>query len=75
MRESALVGSMALPLAGIASAQNDTTPPKKEPTPEGIQTEIESLKAAKVAWRGIDGKSCLLEGLRESRRQRKPLLL
>jgi hypothetical protein len=37
--------------------------------------DIEALKAAKVAWREIAWKSCLLEGLKESRAQNKPALL
>ena len=37
--------------------------------------ERERLKAAKVAWREIAWKSCLLEGLKESREKKKPVLL
>jgi hypothetical protein len=50
---------------------------KKQPTTslEALKTEIESLKVAKVAWREIAWKSCLLEGLKESREKRKPVLL
>ena len=44
-------------------------------TPDDLQAEIEALKAAKVAWREIAWKSCLLEGLKESREQKKPVLL
>jgi hypothetical protein len=49
---------------------------KKQPTTlEALKTEIESLKVAKVAWREIVWKSCLLEGLKESREKQKPVLL
>ena len=34
-----------------------------------------ALKAARVAWREIAWKSCLLEGLKESRAKNKPALL
>jgi len=44
-------------------------------TPEALLAEIDALKAAKVAWREITWKSCLLEGLRESRAKNKPALL
>ena len=44
-------------------------------TPEALQAEIEALKAPKVAWREIAWKSCLLEGLKESRAKNKPALL
>jgi hypothetical protein len=40
-----------------------------------LQAEIKALKAPKVAWREIDWKSCLLEGLREARAKNKPALL
>jgi len=42
---------------------------------EKLKSEIFSLKAEKPAWRGIAWKSCLLEGLKESREKKKPLLL
>jgi hypothetical protein len=44
-------------------------------SPEALRGEIEALKAARVAWREIAWKSCLLEGLRESREKKKPVLL
>jgi len=39
------------------------------------KAEIEALKSSKVAWREIAWKSCLLEGLKESREKKKPVLL
>ena len=44
-------------------------------TPEALKAEIEALKATKVAWREIAWKSCLIEGLKESREKKKPVLL
>ena len=44
-------------------------------SPAALKAEIEDLQAAKVAWREIPWKSCLLDGLRESREQNKPVLL
>ena len=44
-------------------------------TPEALQAEVEALKSAQVAWRQIPWKSCLLEGLKESREKKKPVLL
>jgi hypothetical protein len=43
--------------------------------PEKLKSDILSLKAEKPAWRGIAWRSCLLEGLKESREKKKPLLL
>ena len=40
-----------------------------------MKAEIEVLKVAKVAWREIAWKSCLLEGLQEARAKNKPALL
>ncbi len=75
MRKFAVLGSVALLCAGITWAQEAARPAKAATTPEALQTEIEALKAAQPAWRAIAWKSCLLEGLRESRAQNKPALL
>jgi hypothetical protein len=40
-----------------------------------LEAEIQALKPAKLAWREIAWKSCLLEGLKESRERQKPVLL
>ena len=74
MRKLALIGSVLL-CAGIAWAQEATSPAKKATTPEALQAEIESLTPAKIAWREIQWKTCLLEGLKESRAKKKPVLL
>jgi hypothetical protein len=44
-------------------------------TPEALQSEIGALRAVGVAWREIPWKTCLLEGLEESRVSGKPVLL
>jgi hypothetical protein len=61
--------------AGLAWAQPSPVAEQKPATPEALKAEIEALKAAKVAWREIAWKSCLLEGLKESRAKKKPVLL
>ena len=65
----------AVLFAGLIWAQPSPVAEKKPATPEALKAEIETLKAAKVAWREIAWKSCLLEGLKESRQQKKPVLL
>ena len=40
-----------------------------------LRAEIDAMRVEKVAWRQIDWKICLLEGLKESRRQKKPVIL
>jgi hypothetical protein len=42
--------------------------------PDALKAEIEAMKAAKVAWREIQWRSCLIDGLKESRETKKPLL-
>jgi hypothetical protein len=61
--------------AGLAWAQPSPVDEKKPTTPETLKEEIQALKAAKVAWREITWKSCLIEGLKESREKKKPVLL
>jgi len=65
----------SLLFAGLAWAQPSPVAEKKPATPEALKAEIEALKVAKVAWREIAWKSCLLEGLKVSREKRKPALL
>ena len=71
----ALLGCAGLLSAVVVSHAQDVSPAKRATTAEALQTEIAGLKAAKPAWREIAWKSCLLEGLKESRAQNKPALL
>lgn len=48
--------------------------PGERLTPEVIKAQIAALKAPKVAWREIDWKSCLIDGLKEAREQKKPII-
>ena len=48
---------------------------REEMTPASLRAEVEALRTPDVAWRKIAWKSCLLEGLAESRKQNKPLIL
>jgi hypothetical protein len=59
----------------LAWAQPSPVAEKERATPESLKAEIDALKAAKPAWREIAWKSCLLEGLKESRAKSKPALL
>jgi hypothetical protein len=69
------VGIVVALLAGAVRAGGPPTPKGAANSPEALKAEIEALKAAKVAWREIAWKSCLLEGLKESRANNKPALL
>jgi hypothetical protein len=74
MRNLAVVVCFVLS-AGLAWAQPSPVAEKTPATPEALKAEIEALKSSKVAWREIAWKSCLLEGLKESRAKNKPALL
>ena len=43
--------------------------------PEAVKSEIEALAEGDVAWREIGWGTCLLEGLKVSRAQGKPVVL
>ena len=42
---------------------------------DAVKAEVDSLRVENVAWRKIPWKSCLLDGLAESRANGKPILL
>ena len=71
MKRVVVLGIVAALFASSASGQDS----KKASTPETLNADIEALKAPKPAWREIAWKSCLLDGLEESRAQNKPALL
>ena len=47
----------------------------QDPSFERLDADIAALKAERPPWREIPWKSCLLDGLRESREKKKPLIL
>jgi hypothetical protein len=66
---------MCVLILGCVNWAWGAAPGAKAPTPEALRREINALKAPRVAWREIAWKSCLLEGLQESRARKKPVLL
>ena len=56
-------------------AWRTSVPAQPHDTAQALQTRIEALRPTTVAWRKIQWKSCLLEGLKESRARKKPLLV
>jgi hypothetical protein len=75
MKKVAVVASVVVLFAGIAWAQDERPAKTASMTPDALKAEIEALKSSQVAWREIAWKSCLLDGLKESRDQNKPALL
>ena len=67
MKTTTTVLALAV-LAGVARAADD-------PASKALRERVHSLRVESVAWRRIPWKSCLLEGLAESRSAGKPALL
>jgi hypothetical protein len=62
-------------LAGFLLAITARARGEPAKSPDDLLAEIDALRSDLPAWREIEWKSCLLEGLAESRRARKPVLL
>ena len=75
MKMVAVVASVVVLFAGIAWAQDERPAKTASIPPDALTAEIDALKVVRPAWRGIAWKSCLLEGLKESRAKNKPALL
>ncbi len=69
------VGTVVALLASAAWAGDSPTPKAVAKSPEALKAEIEALMPAKIAWREIQWKTCLLEAFAESRAKKKPVLL
>jgi hypothetical protein len=74
MKQGNVLASVAVLLAGAAWAGESSGPARPATTPEALKAQIEGLKPARHAWRAIAWKTCPLEALKESRRQKKPVL-
>ncbi len=44
-------------------------------TADQVRAEVERLRKTDVAWREVQWRTCLLDGLQESQRTGKPLML
>jgi hypothetical protein len=75
MKATAAVLSLVACASLVRAQQPAVTIDSRADTPEALEAEIGTLKAAAVAWREIPWKTCLLEGLDESRASGKPVLL
>ena len=71
MKRLAALGIAAMLFASSASGQVS----KKPASPEALKAEIEALRDAKVAWRKVEWRTCLLDALKESAREKKPVFL
>ena len=75
MKKVTVAACVALLFVGVAWPQETTTPAKKATTPEALKAEIETLRDAKVAWKKVEWRTCLLDALNEAAREKKPVFL
>ncbi len=61
--------------AGSKSSRAKPAAKAKLLSPEALRTAAKALKKEDVAWRKIAWKTCLLDGLKASREQNKPVML
>lgn len=59
-----------------AETKNAGPPPRAEqPSYEKVASSVATMKVEDVAWRKVKWRTCLLEGLKASRKQDKPIIL
>jgi hypothetical protein len=61
--------------AGLSWPQASPVSDKEPATPDILKAEIEALRDAKVAWRKVEWRTCLLDALNEAVREKKPVFL
>lgn len=70
-----LIAAAVFPFSmGVALGQSNPTSAAVL-SPVDLMSKVRSLKQEQVAWRQVEWRTCLIEGLKESRRQGKPILL
>ena len=69
------LGLIVVSWIATASADDSAKPNKQTKSREQLLKHVESLHVEEVAWRSIPWKPCLLDGIRESRKQHKPIVL
>lgn len=60
-----VAGALSLPARANAATAS----------PQAFEQELRALEPPKLVWREINWRSCLLDGIREARAQKKPILL
>ena len=73
---SAAVGILLAGVTIFALAEDSPPPvPENLGSLDEVAGKVEGLRETSVAWRKIDWKHCLLEGMAASREEGKPILL
>ena len=70
-----MTAAALLTLQGAALAAAPPPAGRDTASPDALKMEILALAPAKLVWREIDWRYCLLDGIREARAQKKPILL
>src|SRR5262245_40908344 len=74
MKPSLFIGFLLLD-AGIGWAMQLESQSVRPADQDALRAEMESLRPDHIAWREIKWRSCLLDGLAQSREQEKPIIL
>ena len=72
---SIFFAALCVTIPAISGFAAESQQPSGRKSFTALQSEVHALKVEKVAWRQIQWKTCLLEGLKASREQKKPLML
>lgn len=67
--------ALALLAAAIGVTQLRAADPTVARSPEQVRAAVAGLQKADVAWRDVRWRTCLIDGIAESRRTGKPLML
>jgi hypothetical protein len=63
---------LLLPVLVPDARGDDNAPPR---SPEEVRAAVGALHVEEVPWRKVEWRTCLLEGLNESREAGKPVIL
>ena len=73
--DSCCIAALCIAMTVSCGTAAESREPVRRTSFTALQGEVQSLKVEKVAWRKIQWKTCLLDGLKASREQKKPLML
>ena len=71
----ACLGLLAASPIVTGHAEESANPTARTKSFDQLLAHVEALHVEQVAWRKISWKTCLLDGIRESRKQHKPIIL
>lgn len=61
--------------AALAGAQTSPGSDPQATSPEALRAQIEALREPDIVWRKVHWRTCLIEALAESARDKKPVFL